>query len=109
MKGIHPFMLVRCRARGEHTAAFAQWFYSVHLRDIERIPGITEVLSTETPGGTLLGFYMFESAGAVQTALQSAEAAYARGAWQPWMPKLHEMRVEIFAPLITLPMYQTTN
>jgi hypothetical protein len=102
-------MLIRCRARDGHRPAFEEWWRSSHLRDITRIPGIEEVLSSRTPGGTLMAFYIFESAGAVQQALSSPEAAYARGAWGPWMAKLEEMRVEIFAPLVTLPLYQSRS
>ena len=62
-----------------------------------------------TPTGTCLGFYSFESAEVVQSALSSAEAAYARGTWERWAPQLEELLIEIYAPLLPLPIYQSMS
>ena len=40
-----PFMLLRARALEEQRDRFAKWFRAVHLRDVERIPGIASVES----------------------------------------------------------------
>lgn len=113
MKGQRPFMLLRARARPDHAAEFERWFDGAHLRDVGGIPGIVDVYGTRTPGstagGTRLGVYVFESAAAVQEALGSAEAAYARGTWNTWMPRLEEIQIEIFAPVVTMSLYESPN
>lgn len=102
-------MLVRARSQPESRERFAWWFRNVHLRDVEKIPGIAGVISGVTPGGTHLGFYSFESTGRVQEALQSPQAAYARGTWDQWSSKLEELFIEIWAPLSPLPIYQNAS
>jgi hypothetical protein len=104
-----PFMLLRVRPRPGAPREFAPWFHDVHLADARRIPGLLAVRSGTTPGGTLLGFYTFESAETVQQALSSPEAAYARGTWEQWGAQLEELRVEIFAPLYPLPIFQSAS
>ncbi len=100
------FLLVRARPQPEARARFDTWFRHVHLRDVAKIPGIGEVQAAWTAGGTRLGFYTFESGEAVQAALQSPQAAYARGTWEQWSSELEEFSIEIFAPLFPLPIYQ---
>jgi hypothetical protein len=100
-------MLLRARTKPDQRERFAKWFRAVHLHDVERIPGVAGVTSGRTPGGTHLGFYAFESAETVQLALQSAEAAYARGTWEQWAPHMEEMSIEIWAPLVVLPIYHS--
>ncbi|MGI8925737.1 MAG: hypothetical protein ACR2HN_03700 [Tepidiformaceae bacterium] len=100
-------MLVRARAKEPERARFEQWFRRSHLEDVRRIPGIAETHTGRTAGGTTLGFYVFEGAEAVQGALGSAEAAYARGTWQAWAPHLEELAIEIFAPLLPMPIYRS--
>lgn len=101
-----PFLLVRAHPQPAVRARFDDWFRQVHLRDVAKIPGIGEVEAAWTAGGTRLGFYSFESADAVQTALQSPQAAYTRGTWEQWSGVLNEFSIEIFAPLFPLPIYQ---
>jgi hypothetical protein len=103
------FLLVRARPKPAVRARFDSWFRSVHLRDVANIPGIGEVDAAWTAGGTRLGFYSFESDEAVQTALQSPQAAYARGTWEQWTEDLEEFSIEIFAPLFPLPIYQAQS
>lgn len=104
-----PFMLVRARARAEARPRFAEWFRSVHLRDVGRIPGITTIQSGTTAGGTKLGFYSFAGADVIQGALSSPEASYARGTWDAWSNDLEELSIEIFAPLLSLPVYRALS
>jgi hypothetical protein len=100
------FLLVRARPKPAVRARFDSWFRNVHLRDVANIPGIGEIDAAWTAGGTRLGFYAFESGEAVQSALQSPQAAYARGTWEQWAEDLEEFSIEIFAPLFPLPIYQ---
>ncbi|MCZ2109904.1 MAG: hypothetical protein LC118_10125 [Dehalococcoidia bacterium] len=104
-----PFLLVRARPKPEAWERFEPWFRDTHLADAAKIPGIREVQSGVTPGGTRLGFYTFESADAVQAALSSPEAAYARGTWEGWAGELEELGIEIWAPLFPLPIYQASS
>ncbi|MFQ5380047.1 MAG: hypothetical protein ACE5EF_00285 [Dehalococcoidia bacterium] len=105
-----PFLLVRARpAEGADEHAFGRWFREVHLRDAAKIPGVGAVEWGRSPNGAWLGLFSFESAETVQTSLSSPEAAYARGTWQRWMPRLAELHVELFAPVVPLPMYAGQN
>ena len=101
-----PFLLIRARARPASRDRFERWFREAHLRDVSRIPGIVRIQSGTTAAGTKLGFYSFAGADVVQSALSSPEAAYARGAWEPWTSELEELSLEIFAPLFPLPIYR---
>lgn len=109
MRGSAPFLLVRARPKSDVKARFGEWFVGVHLRDVAKIPGIARVNAAWTPGGTRLGMYAFESADAIQSALQSPQAAYARGAWEQWSEDLDEFSIEIWAPLFPLPIYESPN
>ncbi|KAA0235893.1 MAG: hypothetical protein HUU14_03930 [Dehalococcoidia bacterium] len=100
-------MLLRARTRSEARPRFEEWFHSVHLRDVGRIPGITSIQSGTTAAGTKLGFYSFSGAEVIQAALSSPEASYARGTWEAWSKDLEELSIEIFAPLSPLLVYRT--
>jgi hypothetical protein len=104
-----PFLLVRAVPLPEEKDAFAYWFRTVHLRDASRIPGFQTIESARTPGGVWLGVYTFHSAESVQATLSSPEAAYARGTWEQWASRLEELAVEIFAPMVPLPLYHSHN
>lgn len=106
---MQPFLLLRARPSEAIRAEFERWFLEVHLEDVRRIPGISEVQSAHTPGGTRLAFLQFVSAEIVQDALASPEAAYARGTWERWAPSMEELHIEIFAPLLPLPLYRSVN
>ncbi len=106
---MNPLMLLRARPAPAIRTEFEPWFRTVHMKDVSRIPGIIEARSARTAAGTHLGFFTFESAEVVQSAMASAEAAAARSAWERWGNNLEELHVEIFAPLFSLPMYRTVN
>lgn len=104
-----PLLLVRARPKGDARARFRRWFLGVHLKDVSNIPGIGLIESGETAGGTTLGFYSFDNVEGVQTALSSPEAAYARGTWEQWAGSLEELLIEIWAPVVPLPIYRGRN
>ena len=104
-----PFLLVRARAKPEARDRFRTWFRDVHLRDVGRIPGMERLQTGQTAGGTMLGIYSFESTDAVEGALGSPEASYARGTWEQWARDLEELHIEMFAPLFPLPIYQSAT
>ena len=106
---MNPLMLLRARPAPAIRTEFEPWFRTVHMKDVSRIPGIIEARSARTAAGTHLGFFTFESAEVVQSAMASVEAAAARSAWERWGNNLEELHVEIFAPLFSLPMYRTVN
>jgi hypothetical protein len=104
-----PFLLVRAVPLPEERDAFGQWFAHTHLRDVQRIPGFKSIEHARTREGAYLGFYTFKEAEMVQSTLSSPEAAYARGTWEQWAARLEELVVEIFAPLVPLPLYHSRN
>jgi hypothetical protein len=106
---LSPVLLVRARVKPEVRRRFRAWYRDVHLRDVRRIPGITTVQWGETAAGTHLGMYTFESSEVVQAALASPQAAYARGTWDQWAGNLDELLVELFAPLLPMPMFNSPN
>lgn len=110
MTGHEPFMLLRVRPHDDVRERFDRWFRSVHLEDVKRIPGISRVSGARTASGrTRLGIYSFASTESVQEALQSPQAAYARGTWEQWATHLDELSFEIFAPLFSMPIYRGTS
>ena len=109
MNESRPFLLVRARPRPEAAERLMAWFRASHLRDVRRIPGIAQTEWGTLAGGTILGVYSFESAEVVGAALGSPQAAYARGTWERWAPDLEELSIEIFAPLIPLPIYRSAS
>lgn len=104
-----PLLLVRAHPKAAARVSFRRWFLGAHLRDVRSIPGIAVIESGETAGGTTLGIYSFENVAAVQTALSSPEAAYARGTWEQWAGSLEELLIEIWAPVVTLPLFRGRN
>ena len=104
-----PFLLLRATPRAEDRNEFRRWWKLVHLRDVRRIPGFSQVEWGETGKGATIGIYTFESAEAVQGALNSPQAAYARGTWEQWAPRLEEFFIEMYAPLGPLPIYKQQN
>ncbi len=102
-----PILLLRAHPKAPERASFERWFRGAQVPAVRRIPGISGIEVGRTPGGTTLGFYMFESADVVQAALGSPEAAYARGTWEAWAPHLDQLLIEIWAPLMPLPIYQS--
>lgn len=102
-------MLLRARPSEEARPRFDPWFKQVHLRDVEKIPGISGVRSGVLPGGTHIGIYQFESAEALQAGLASPEAAYARGTWEQWAGELEELLLEMWSAVFPLAIYQSAN
>jgi hypothetical protein len=97
----HPF--------AEHTDEFRTWFRGVHPGDARKIPGIAQIEMAETAAGTFLALYSFDGAEAVQVALASPQAAYARGTIEQWTAKLEELQIEMFTPLGALPIFSSRN
>lgn len=104
-----PLLLIRARIQPDARQRFRAWLRAVHLRDAGRIPGVASVRFGETPPGTHLGVYTFESSEVVQAALSSPEAAYTRGTWDQWAGSLDELHVEIFAPLLPMSVFNQPN
>ena len=105
----YPFILLRARPADEARGRFEPWFRQVHLRDVEKIPGIARVRSGKLPGGSHIGIYEFASAEALQAGMASPEAAYARGTWEQWAGELDELLLEMWAAVFPLPMYESPN
>lgn len=104
-----PFLLVRATPLPDAREAFASWFRHVHLRDARRVPGFKSVESTLTSDGAFIGIYTLADPDAVQEALGSPEAMYARGAWEQWTPRLQELVVEMYAPLPSMRVFEHRN
>lgn len=104
-----PFLLVRAVPLADARDAFARWFHRVHLNDVRRVPGFKSVQAGHTADGAFLGVYTLADADAVQEALNSPEARFARGAWEQWAPRLGEMVVEMYAPLPPMRVFEHRN
>jgi hypothetical protein len=104
-----PFLLLRAKPKDDARLAFRAWFLGAHLRDVGSIPGIAEVETGQTAGGTTLGFYSFTDAESVQSALASPQAAYARGTWEQWAGRLEELLIEVWADVPPMGLYRGRN
>lgn len=93
----------------EDIAEFRAWFRNVHIADARKVPGFSQIEAAETQAGTFLAFYTFASVEAVQLALASPQAAYARGTLEQWAPRLEELLIEMFSPLGPLPIFGSRN
>ena len=109
MDNERPFMLIRARAREETRIEFDDWFDRVHLKDVAKIPGVIGVLQGRNADGTRVGIYTFESTDALQPALASPEASYARGTWERWQPDLEELLIELWSAAFPISLYQSIN
>lgn len=109
MDDTRPFMLLRARSKEHVRQEFDAWFEAVHLRDVARIPGIARIRKGRTGDGTRLALYSFESTEAVQPALASPQAAYARGTWERWQGDLEELLIELWSSVIAMPLYRPIN
>lgn len=104
-----PFMLLRARSREHIRPEFDRWFEDVHLRDVAKIPGISAIRRGRMADGTRLALYSFEDTEAVQPALASPQAAYARGTWERWQPDLEELLIELWSAALPMPIYRGIN
>lgn len=109
MNDDRPFLLVRAKPLPDEAERFARWFREVHIRDAGQIPGVAQVRSGRTPGGAWLAMLIFANSEAVQQALSSPEAQYARGTWAQWAGKLDELHIEIFAALGAMPIFRSRS
>ncbi len=109
MDNERPFMLIRARAREDARAEFDKWFDRVHLKDVAKIPGVIGVLQGRNSDGTRVGIYTFGSTDAIQPALASPEASYARGTWERWQPDLEELLIELWSAAFPISLYQSIN
>jgi len=104
-----PMMLLRARIQPHLRDEFDRWFDTEHLANVRRIPGIARAMVGRTSGPTRLGVFFFMSAEAVQPALSSPQAAYTRGTWARWQEHLEEMSLELWAQVVTMPIYEEIN
>jgi len=104
-----PFLLVRATPLPDHRDAFGRWFRQVHLGDARRVPGFKTVQSSAMADGGFIGIYTLADPDAVQEALASPEATYARGAWEQWASRLRELVVEMYAPLPSMRVFEHRN
>jgi quinol monooxygenase YgiN len=104
-----PVLLMRASPRPEYFEEFLRWVREVHARDTRAVPGVAAVTVARAPQGVVLVGYVFADAAAVPVALQSAEAAYARGTLEQWAGRVTEIRFEMYAPLAPLPAFASIN
>ena len=93
-------MVVRSAVAAAVQDRFRHWYTSVHIRDVLSIPGVDSyAFVTGLPRNRMITVYQFSDELAVQAALNSPQAFYARGTWEQWRQHLQELSVEIYAPL----------
>lgn len=104
-----PVMVMRARPLAGQAEVFFRWVREVHVRDTRAVPGVVAVRAALTPCGEVLAVYVLRDGEAVGQALQSAEAAYARGTLEQWADRLAELRFEIYAPVPPLRVFASIN
>lgn len=104
-----PLLVMRAWPAPEHFAAFRRWAREVHARDTAAVPGVKRVEVGLAPQGVVLVVYVFEDADSVPVALQSPEAAYARGTLQQWLGKVYEVRFEMLAAVAPEQAFASIN
>ncbi|GIW13691.1 MAG: hypothetical protein KatS3mg062_1130 [Tepidiforma sp.] len=102
-------LVMRAWPREEYLESFFRWAREVHARDTRAVPGVVRVEVGRAPGGVVLVGYVFDDAEAVPVALQSAEAAYARGTLTQWAGRVNEVRFEMLAPVVPLQAFASVN
>lgn len=102
-------MLLRARTRPEVREEFDCWFDVVHMANVRGIPGIARALAGRANGGTRLGVYLLNDAEAIEPALSSPEAAYTRGTWTRWQDDMEEMTLELWAEVVSMPLFEEIN
>jgi quinol monooxygenase YgiN len=102
-------LVMRARPLPAELEGFVRWAVAAHARDTRVVPGVAAVEVGRAPGGVVLVLYIFEDAEAVQRALQSPEAAYARGTLEQWAGRVTELQFEMLGPLAPLPQFASIN
>jgi len=90
---------------------FLRWYRESHLPTVMAIPGIVKAFRAQCRryGITWAAVYQLRDEGALQLALESAQAQKAREEWQAWLPFVGEISVEVLAGLVPLPAYHHWN
>ena len=104
MDGTTPMLVVRAKPKPGVVAEFRAWMLRTHLAEARRIPGIRDVSAGVSAAGTWYALYVFEDAQSFERALNSPEAAYARGTWERWDDQMEERVIEVWAPLMPSPL-----
>jgi hypothetical protein len=107
-----PAIYVRARIDPNVMERFLRWHAETHLPHVLAIPGITKARrvrhSRELPGQHQMEFEL-EDEQSIQKVMGSPEAQLAQQDWTEWAASVHELSVEIYAPLGPLPQYHSAN
>lgn len=105
----HPTIVVHARLDPRVMDRFESWHAETHVPHVLAIPGVRRarrVRSRDEVPGTLQLEIELEDESAIQRVMGSPEAQAARQDWNDWAGHVHELRVEVFAPLRpSLPVY----
>ena len=107
-----PAIIVRARIDPNVMERFLRWHAETHMPHVLAIPGIAKARrvrhSRELPGQHQMEFEL-EDEQSIQKVMGSPEAQLAQQDWADWASSVHELSVEIYAPLGPLPQYHSTN
>lgn len=105
----HPTIMVYARLDPAVMDRFETWHAETHLPHVLAIPGVVRARRVrsrdEVPGSHQLEIEL-EDEGSIQRVMGSPQAQAARQDWNTWAGHVHELRVEVLAPLQpSLPVY----
>ncbi|MCZ6545233.1 MAG: hypothetical protein O6913_05975 [Chloroflexi bacterium] len=107
-----PAIIVSARLDPEVMEKFGAWHRDTHMPHIFAIPGISGARRVRHPNelpGTFQMEFELEDEQAIRRVMGSAEAQIAQRDWNDWAAHMHELRVEIQAPLGPLAQYHHKN
>jgi hypothetical protein len=97
--GSAPLLVISAKPTPDSAAEFRRWVLGSHLEAARKIPGVADVSAGSSASGRWSVFYHFADVAGFERAVESAEAAYARGTWERWDDLMEERTMEVWAPL----------
>ncbi len=106
-----PVLVVRARIDDSRMDEFVRWYAREHLPHVMRIPGIAKAYRSicRRAGINWTALYELKDDASVRKAISSGEADQARRDWEPWLPHVSELSIEVYAQLGPLSMFHHHN
>ena len=106
------FLLVRARIDPKRFPEFLHWYHDTLRPHMLAIPGIIAAHTVMPPAddpGQWLRIYEFAGEGELEAALEGEEARQARRDWTQWSQYVHDLTIEVYAPLAAAPVLNRWN
>jgi hypothetical protein len=106
-----PVLIVRASIEPAMMEDFLEWYQREHLPHVMDIPGVVRAYRStcHRRGVNWTAVYELSDDTSVQKAIASTEADRARRDWEPWLPHVHDLSVEVYAQLGPLPSFHHWN